>query len=127
MTAGRRVRAQAGQASIELLGGLPALLLMGVILMQLLLVGYTAVLAGSAAEAGALAMAAGGTPRSAVASAVPAWARRGVQVRTVRGVVQVSMRPPSVIPRLGDVMRVHASAAVAAPGGVSGLLGGPLP
>jgi hypothetical protein len=118
---------QRGQASIELLGGIPALLLLGVILMQLLLVGYTAVLAGTAAEAGALAMASGRGPGPAARRAVPGWARSGIEVRSARGAVRVSMRPPSVIPKLGGVLRVHATAAVAAPGRVSGILGLPLP
>lgn len=118
---------QRGQASIELIGGLPALLLTGLVLMQLLLVGYTAVLAGHAAEAGALAMASGGGAASAARTAVPGWARRGADVTATGGAVRVSMRPPSMIPRLGPVLRVHATAAVAAPGRVSGLLGIPLP
>jgi hypothetical protein len=118
---------QRGQASIELLGGLPALLLIALIVMQLLVVGYTAVLAGDAAEAGALAIAGGGTPASAARGAVPGWARRGVQVTTGRGAVRVALRPPSVIPRLGPLLLVHATAAVAAPGRVSGLPRLPLP
>ncbi|MBA2580710.1 MAG: hypothetical protein H0V03_07705, partial [Thermoleophilaceae bacterium] len=40
-----------GQASVELLGGLPAMIVLGLLLLQLLAVGYAAVLAGTAAEA----------------------------------------------------------------------------
>lgn len=116
-----------GQASIELIGGLPALLVTGLVVMQLLLVGYTAVLAGDAAEAGALAMAGGGGAARAARMAVPGWAGRGVEVAAGRGAVRVSMRPPSVIPWLGPVLRVRATAAVAAPGRVAGPFGLPLP
>ena len=118
---------QRGQATIELIGGLPALLITALVVMQLLLVGYTAVLAGDAAEAGALAIVGGGGPASAARAAVPGWARGGMDVAAGRGAVRVSMRPPSVIPRLGRMLRVRAAAAVAAPGRVAGPFGIPLP
>src|SRR5690606_19668818 len=54
-----RRSAQSGQATIELLGGLPLVLAFGLVALQLLAVGYAAVLAGVAAEAGALAYAGG--------------------------------------------------------------------
>jgi hypothetical protein len=105
-----------GQAAVELVAGLPALLLVGVVVMQLLAVGYTAVLAGDAAEAGALAMARGGAPESAARAGVPGWARSGMQVRRAVGAVHVQMRPPRLVPWAGGLLRVQASAAVAAPG-----------
>ena len=64
-----------GQASVELVGAVPALLLLALVLFQLLAVGYSAVLAGSAAEAGALALAGGGDARAGARDAVPGWAR----------------------------------------------------
>jgi hypothetical protein len=109
---------QRGQASIELLGGLPALLLVAAVVAQLLVVGYTAVLAGDAAEAGALAIARGGVAQQAARDAVPGWARAGVRVRRGVGAIRVEMRPPSMLPWLGRLLRVHATAAVAAPGAV---------
>jgi hypothetical protein len=105
-----------GQASVELLAGLPALLLVAVVVMQLLAVGYTAVLAGDAAEAGALAMAAGARPESAARAALPGWARGAMTVRRAVGAVHVEMRPPRLLPWTGRLLRVRASAAVAAPG-----------
>ena len=48
-----------GQASIEVLAGIPALLLAGLIALQLLAAGYSLTLADGAAEAGAMAIAAG--------------------------------------------------------------------
>src|SRR5215208_5016233 len=57
--------AERGQASVELLGALPLVLLLGAVLLHLLAVGYSASLAGAAAEAGALAVAGGGDAREA--------------------------------------------------------------
>jgi hypothetical protein len=112
-----RVRGnEAGQAAVELVGGLPALLLVAVVVMQLLAVGYTAVLAGDAAEAGALAMARGAGPAMAARSAIPGWAREGMQVRRAAGAVHVQMQPPHLVPWVGSLLRIRASAAVAAPG-----------
>jgi hypothetical protein len=116
-----RADGEAGQAAIELVAALPALLLIAAIVMQLLAVGYTAVLAGNAAEAGALAMARGGGPEPAARSATPGWARGGMSVRQTIGAVDVRMRPPRLVPWVGSLLRIHASAAVAAPGRV-GLL-----
>jgi hypothetical protein len=117
----RRRTGDAGQAAVELVAGLPALLLLAAVVMQLLAVGYTAVLAGNAAEAGALAMARGGMPESAARSAAPGWARRGMRVRRTVGAVNVQMKPPRLVPWVGGLLRIRASAAVAAPGRV-GLL-----
>lgn len=105
-----------GQAAVELVAGLPSMLLVALIVMQLLAVGYTAVLAGDAAEAGALAMARGGAPETAARSALPGWARSGMTVRRAIGAVHVQMRPPRLVPWVGGLLRVKASAAVAAPG-----------
>jgi hypothetical protein len=108
----------AGQAAVELVAGLPALLLLAAVVMQLLAVGYTAVLAGDAAEAGALAMARGAAPEAAARSAIPGWSRGGMQVRRAVGSVRVQMRPPRLVPWVGSLLRINASAAVAAPGRV---------
>lgn len=105
-----------GQAAVELVAGLPALLLVAMVAMQLLAVGYTAVLAGDAAEAGALAIARGGAPEPAARSAIPGWARGGMSVRRAVGAIHVQMRPPRLVPWTGNLLRIRATAAVAAPG-----------
>lgn len=102
-----------GQASVELLGGLPALVLLGLILLQLLAVGYAGVLAANAAEAGALALAAGGDARSAARKAVPGWSRARMTVRSSAGVVRVAMRPPSPLAAVSRRLEIRATAAVA--------------
>lgn len=113
MTAARRPPAvELGQASVELLGGLPALLVLGLVLLQLLAVGYSAVLAGTAAEAGALALAAGADPEAASRSALPGWSRAGMRVAAAGGTVRVALRPPSPLSVVARRLEVRAEAAV---------------
>ena len=80
-----------GQASVELLGLLPLLIVLGLAVLQLLAVGYASVLAGSASEAGALAMAAGGDARAGVREALPGWSRSRAKVEVVAGEVKGSV------------------------------------
>lgn len=101
-----------GQASVELVGAVPALLLLALVLFQLLAVGYSAVLAGSAAEAGALALAGGGDARAGARAAVPGWSRAGMTVSVSGGEVLVRMRPPSPLAAIANLLEVHGSAAV---------------
>jgi hypothetical protein len=107
------VRAERGQASIELLGLLPAVLLVGLVGLQLLAVGYAKVLAGAAAEAGALALAAGADPRAGAREALPGWARARARVAVEAGRVSVRMRPPAALDGLAGELEVEAKAAVA--------------
>ena len=111
---GRRSRrwGEEGQASVELLGAVPALLVLGLVLFQLLAVGYSAVLAGGAAEAGALALASGRDASDAARSALPGWSRERATVRVRDGRVGVTLRPPSPIRLIGDRLQVTSAAAV---------------
>jgi hypothetical protein len=109
------VRSERGQASVELLGALPVVLLLGLVLLQLLAVGYAAVLAGQAAEAGALAAAGGGEALAAARAAVPGWSRARMRVSVNGGRVDVQMRPPAALDALARKLEVHAGAEVAAP------------
>ncbi len=106
------MRGERGQASVELLGMLPVVLLVGAVLLQLLAVGYSASLAGAAAEAGALAVAGGGDAREAARAAVPGWSRARMTVRSGDGRVSVLMRPPSPLRAVGRALELSASAAV---------------
>ena len=103
---------QRGQATVEVLGALPALLLLGLVALQLLAVGYSAVLAGSAAEAGALALAGGGDARAGVRKSLPGWSRAGASVSVSRGTVWVRLHPPSPLRAVGRRLAVSASASV---------------
>jgi hypothetical protein len=107
--------AERGQASIELLGTLPALLAAALVLFQVGAVGYASVLAGSAAEAGALAMAAGGDVSAGARESLPGWARAHARVDFGRGRVKVDLRPPSPLRLLSRELVVSAEAAVNAP------------
>ena len=112
MRAGAR---EEGQAIVELLGALPVVLLVGLVLAQALAVGYAAVLAGTAAEAGALAAATGGDPRHGVRESLPGWTRAGARVSEANGAVRVDLRPPSLLRAVAERLEVHADAAVEQP------------
>jgi hypothetical protein len=104
-----------GQASVELLGSVPALLALCLILFQLGAVGYASVLAGNAAEAGALAMAAGTDVAAGARESLPGWSRAHARVDSGRGRVQVHLQPPSPLRLLSRRLEVTAKAAVNAP------------
>jgi hypothetical protein len=98
---------------VELLALLPLVLAVGLAAAQLLAVGYSSVLAGNAAEAGALALAGGGDPRAAARQALPGWSRARVSVQG--GEVKVELRPPTLLRALSGELEVTADAAVEAP------------
>jgi hypothetical protein len=103
-----------GQATVELVAALPALLLAGLLALQLLAAGYTLTLADGAAEAGALALASGRPAADAARAAVPEWAEDGIDISVRGGRVTVRLRPPSPLPALMDRFAI-ASSAVARP------------
>jgi hypothetical protein len=107
------VRAQRGQAAIELLGALPVLVGLALALAQLLALGYSAVLAGNAAEAGGLALAAGADPRASARNALPRWGRARARVDVGDGRVTVRLRPPSLLSELAHRLEVASTASVA--------------
>ena len=106
-----------GQASLEVLAGLPALLMAALIAFQLLVAGYSLTLADGAAEAGALAMVAGRDPAGAVHDALPGWARERVSIAEAAGRLTVALRMPSALELLGRSLEVSSSAWVRPPGG----------
>lgn len=101
-----------GQAAVELLGALPALLALTLVVFQLLAVGYSAVLAATAAEAGALALGAGADPRAGVRESLPGWSRAGARITVSGGAIRVRMRPPSPIEAVARRFEVMGEAAV---------------
>jgi hypothetical protein len=104
-----------GQGSVEFLAALPAVVLVALVAAQLLAVGYSSVLAGNAAEAGALALAGGGDPRAAVRAAMPGWSRGRAHVSVEGGEVSVRLRPPTLLRALTGELDIWARAAVEAP------------
>lgn len=103
--------AERGQATVELIAALPALLLAGLVALQLLAAGYAVTLADGAAEAGALALASGGSAADAARAALPGWAEEDVAVRVDGGTVSVRVRPFSPLPALAEHLAVSSSAA----------------
>lgn len=104
------------QATVELLAGFPALLLAGLVALQLLAVGYSLTLADGAAEAGALAVAVGRDPDPAVEDSLPGWAEDRIEVEVRGGEVRVELRPPSPLASLSHKLEISSSAWVRPPG-----------
>jgi hypothetical protein len=100
-----------GQATVELVAAIPALLLAGLIALQLLVAGYALTLADGAAEAGALALASGRPAMEASRNALPGWAEDDVDVWVNGGEVTVRLRPPSPLGAVADRLLVSSSAA----------------
>lgn len=103
-----------GQASVEVVAVVPALLLAGLVALQLLAAGYSLTLADGAAEAGAIALATGRPAAPAVRQALPGWARDRIAVAVRGGRVRVRLRPPSPLAAVADRLAV-SSAATAIP------------
>jgi hypothetical protein len=100
-----------GQASVELVAALPLLLLTALVALQLLAAGYAMTLADGAAEAGALALASGGSAAKAARAALPGWAKDDVDVSVQGGSVSVRLLPPSPFRAVADRLAVTSSAA----------------
>jgi hypothetical protein len=104
------IKREGGQASVELVAIVPALLVATLVGIQLALVGYGMWSSANAARAGARAAYVGGDERAAALSAVPGPLRRGADV-SGRNAVQVSLRVPSLLPGAGPIP-VSARAAL---------------
>jgi hypothetical protein len=100
---------------VEAVALVPAVVAVGLAAFQLLAVGYASVLAGAAAEAGALALAGGGDARTGAREALPGWSRARARVEVEGGRVEVRLRPPSPVQAIAKELEVRATAAVEAP------------
>jgi hypothetical protein len=103
--------AEHGQATVELLAALPALLLAALVALQLLVAGYALTLADGAAQAGALALASGGSATDAARGAVPGWAEDDISVSVRGGRVTVRLGSPSPLRSLSERLAVASSAS----------------
>jgi hypothetical protein len=101
---------QLGQATVELVAGLPALLLAAFLALQLLAAGFALTLADGAAEAGAMAVASGREAVPAARDALPGWARDHASVKVDGGRVTVQVRPPSPLGVLADRLDIGSTA-----------------
>src|SRR3954464_8457424 len=95
----RNARARnAGQASVELLAAIPALLLIAALVWELALAGQTAWLCANAARAAARARVVGRDARAAAGSALPESLRRGMKVdERAGGAVRVRLDVPLLV------------------------------
>jgi pilus assembly protein CpaE len=112
-----RIAGESGQASVELIGTLPAVVLVCLIGWQLLLAGQTAWLSANAARVAARAVAVGRDRDAAARSALPASLARGMKVSDAGdGRVRVSVPVPLLLRRWRSSVSVHATAGLEAPG-----------
>jgi hypothetical protein len=116
-TAGtHRTESERGQASVELLGVLPAVLLAALAAWQIVLGAHTLWLAANAARVGARAEAVGRDAEAAARTALPAHLRRGAVVATRGGGrVDVRVRMPMVVKGAASPLRIKATAALPVP------------
>lgn len=117
MTLTRGIGSEGGQASVEFVGAIPALVAGALILWQLALAGHSLWLAGNAARVAARADLVGRDPRAAARSAVPRGMEPGLRVerqgdgRTLR----VRLRVPLLLPRWRSPATVSAAASLGGP------------
>lgn len=101
-----------GQATVELLGVVPALLALGLVVWQLILVGHAAWMSAHAARAGARAELVGDDAEAAARSALPRVLAEGLEVRGEAGATRVEVPVPIVHGRWRSPVRVAARAAL---------------
>lgn len=117
-SSGRRARltSERGQASVELLGVLPCILLAGLVAWQLVLAGHTLWMTSQAARVAARAHAIGHDSRKAARSALPRSLERGLRVhRRSEGGVRVEVRVPLVLRRWSSPVGVSATSSFGGP------------
>jgi hypothetical protein len=107
--AGSRER---GQASVELVGLLPLLVVVALAAAQVVAAAATRELAGHAAGAAAIALVADpdGDPRTAARSALPGWSRDRLRVTVADRRVTVRLAPPTLVPGTTDLLTATATA-----------------
>jgi pilus assembly protein CpaE len=93
----RRRKYESGQATVELLGLLPLLVLLALACLQVAVAGQAWWMARAAAQHAARAAAIGADPRSAAFSRLPSGARSGATVTSEPGGVVVKLRVPRVL------------------------------
>jgi hypothetical protein len=112
-----RIRSQSGQASVEAVAVVPALILAALIAWQLVLAGHTLWLCAAAARAAARADVVGLSPSRAARSALPRSLERGLSVeRAGGGRVRVEIRLPILLRAWHGPVRVAAVAGLGGEG-----------
>ena len=107
---------QRGQASVELVAAIPALIIVALIVWQLALAGQAAWLAANAARVGARAASVGQDATGAVRSSLPDSLEHGLEVRrTSDDGVDVGVRIPILVHAWESPVVVHARAGLEQP------------
>lgn len=106
----QRTGGDSGQATVEAVAGIGALMLAALLCFQLLATGYSATIADGAAAAGAVALIQGRPVEPAVRDALPGWARNRVSVSRSGMVVRVRLRPPALFRSMSEALSVSAEA-----------------
>lgn len=110
------LRAQDGQASVEAVAVVPAVLLVGLVVWQLALAGHTAWLCANAARVAARAELVGRDGRAAARSALPRSLEHGLEVSSAgRGRVRVRVRVPLLLRSWRSPVSVGATAYLGSP------------
>ena len=109
------MRGERGQASVELGALLPLVIAVGLAASQVLVSAVTRERAGAAAQAAAMALAAGADPVTAAREAVPGASRDDVVVRRAGRRVTVRLRPALALPALTDRLTAEVSADAGPP------------
>jgi pilus assembly protein CpaE len=99
---GTGARGESGQASVELIGMLPFLVLTALLIWQLLLVGYAATSAENAARAASRVESRGGDGEKAARRVVGSPLRDGIETRIEGTKARVRVRVPLLVPGLSD-------------------------
>lgn len=99
---------ESGQASVEAVAVVPAVVLAALVGWQLVLAGQALWLCANAARAAARADAVGLSPERAARSALPARLERGLVVERAGGGVRVEVRVPLLLPIRNSPVRVGA-------------------
>lgn len=108
-----RAKTEEGQASVEMVATLPAVLLVGLLVWQLAVAGHAAWACANAARVAARAAAVDRDAEKAARSALPRGLEDGLRVRRLGdGSIDVHVRVPLVVRAWGTIATVHARAAL---------------
>ena len=107
------MRADDGQAAVELVAVLPVVMLIAAVVWQMAITGHTAWLSSHAARAAARAETVGKDGRAAARSVLPRGLERGLRLEhRASGRVSVKIRVPLLLHRWRAPASVSASAAL---------------
>jgi hypothetical protein len=103
------MRGARGQASIELVALIPAIVIVVAAVVQVLAAGTAQERASAAAEAGAVAMLQDADPEAAIRDALGGAAERS-EIHITGRQVRVTVRPRAFVPALGELLAAESKA-----------------